>query len=719
LRCLASVHPLVRSELDFAAMLHSDSEHVAQLARLLRDGSDDALASDLLARLGLPRQLFLSRGFGPRGHMDEQDRRDALAVLAALAAGDTQTAVACRRHRLADPQVLDLVADQVEAAAARNSADEFAWSSGLDVLAAATDQPVGLRAAVLLLRARVAEGGGRTESARALVAEALDLDPTLLPAVRDAAEYELCAGNWVRAWRLASSIGEDSIAENLLPCLEDLRRAPSPSGRPSRNQACPCGSGRKYKACCEAKDAAAAEHPLSARAVALYAMIATYAQRSARSEVNDRLLAHALGAPSAASTCLELAIFEGGAAERFLAERGFLLREDEHELLGRWLSTPMDLYEVTWTRPGFRLRLRSLVGGPQQVELDDRALSASVGRLDLLAARFLWDGTRLRALGGLAWVSRDKRREVQVLFGGSPARPDAAALAAGGFALGLLGLLAGDRTGPLELVNVDQEEYRLCTTVFDLPGADEVWDSLIEDCEPVPDPPLRDLDGYLAFHARVPERFLWFDGEDVEVVRKLENGSFAGLGTLEFDDLAGIVKLSSNSESRMAALVELVLKRAPGAKELRRTVQSADELTGPRTAERDPSESARTIRRRFGVEIDAPEPRRLVFESYFLPLDSDQPSLAARVSRAALTRSLIATDSIDGLTPVQALAAGGAARREALAMIDDVAWRRRRAEDEDQPVAELLDPDELRQALGLPAGSVSPGAQAGSLPDWP
>ena len=33
-------------------------------------------------------------------------------------------------------------------------------------------------------------------------------------------EYELCAGNWARAWELASAIGADDIAEPLLWLLE-------------------------------------------------------------------------------------------------------------------------------------------------------------------------------------------------------------------------------------------------------------------------------------------------------------------------------------------------------------------------------------------------------------------------------------------------------------------------------------------------------------------
>jgi hypothetical protein len=56
------------------------------------------------------------------------------------------------------------------------------------------------------------------------------------------------------------------------------------------------------------------------------------------------MLACTIGAPQAAMLALDLAVFDGGAAERFLADRGHLLRQDERELLGRWHVRPM-----TWS----------------------------------------------------------------------------------------------------------------------------------------------------------------------------------------------------------------------------------------------------------------------------------------------------------------------------------------------------------------------------------
>jgi hypothetical protein len=133
---------------------------------------------------------------------------DALAVIAALAASacggrSVDVGTAAQRHRLGDPWVLDLVAEEVEAAVHDRPAAR-PWAAGLAALDAF--QEPALRVAALLLRARVAEGAGCTGQARALVEQCLAVVPGLLPAVRDAAEYELCAGNWARAWELADSI---------------------------------------------------------------------------------------------------------------------------------------------------------------------------------------------------------------------------------------------------------------------------------------------------------------------------------------------------------------------------------------------------------------------------------------------------------------------------------------------------------------------------------
>jgi hypothetical protein len=255
------------------------------LARALRAG-DDAAAALLAAEFGLPASLLTHRDLGPRGSVPAETAENALAVIAALAASASGTGqpadagAAARRHRLGDPAVLELVADEVEAAAVPGAPAAHPWTAGLAALDLRGLQEPVLRAAALLLRARAAEGAGCAEQARVLVERSLAAAPGLLPAVRDAAEYELCAGNWARAWELANSIRADGIAAPMLPALDKLRlRPPGAVEQVSRNRPCPCGSGRKYKACCRESDARRLPHPLSVRVEALYAMIASYAQR--------------------------------------------------------------------------------------------------------------------------------------------------------------------------------------------------------------------------------------------------------------------------------------------------------------------------------------------------------------------------------------------------------------------------------------------------------
>ena len=499
-------------------------------ARALRAG-DDAGAAGFAATLGLPPRVLTHRGLGPRGSVPVQTAADALAVIAALAASacggrPVDVGAAAQRHRLGDPWVLDLVAEEVEAAAVHGRPAAHPWAASLAALDAF--QEPALRAAALLLGARVAEGAGCTGQARALVEQCLAVVPGLLPAVRDAAEYELCAGNWARAWELADSIRTDPVAEPMLPSLASLRRSASGAGQVGRNRPCRCGSGRKYKSCCLEKDQQAVPHPLGERVAALYAMIATYAQRGPRRPAMDRMLACAAGAPQAAMLALDLAVFDGGAARQFLADRGHLLRPDERELLGRWLTVPVDLYEVTWVQPGSQLRLRSLVGGPQSVEQRDRLLSLSVSWLDLVVARLLPDGTRLRALGGIAGLSRDHRRQACARFPQGPVPPGDS----GSIPERLLSLFS--QQPQRRFVTADGEEYRFCETTVKVADPAAAWAALRDRCLPPPQSPIRDLAGYQAYLAALPSRWWCQTAEDeIEYVGEVEPGTLTNLGTVQ------------------------------------------------------------------------------------------------------------------------------------------------------------------------------------------
>jgi hypothetical protein len=89
-------------------------------------------------------------------------------------------------------------------------------------------------------------------------------------------------------------------------------------------------------------------------------MLPTYARRGPNRNIADRMAACAIGAPHAAMLALDLAIFDGGTARRFLAARRHLLRDDKRDLLGEWLAEPMNMYGAVCGRPG-RARKRAAV----------------------------------------------------------------------------------------------------------------------------------------------------------------------------------------------------------------------------------------------------------------------------------------------------------------------------------------------------------------------
>jgi hypothetical protein len=674
-------------------------EAARELASALRAG-DDSAATGLAARAGVPRWLLTHREFGPRGRLDTGDAGEALGCISALAARPPVNVV----PGLAKPAVIDLVAEAVETAAAPGMTDEHPWARGIAAL-----EDCGHPAIPMLLRARAAEGSGRSDEARQMIGSCLRLDPMLLPAARDAMEYELCAGNWARAWELASALGSDEIAETLLRPLDGLRQPAPGTERASRNQPCPCGSGRKYKACCRVKDLEGGVHPLPDRAPALYAMLATYAQRGPNRTAAEGMAACAIGAPHAAMLALDLAIFDGGAAERFLAARGHLLRGDERDLLGEWLTEPVDMYEVSWVKRGSELFLRSLVGGPQRVWQRDRLFSLSVRRMDILIGRLLPDGAQLpgggrhvQALGGMGILPRDLREAGEALFPRGPVAPRSVPL----FPERLLSQFAGQSSPVFQ--TADGDEYRWCDSTIAVGSVEKVWPLLTRRCLAPPKPPIRDVDGYYAYLETLPERF-WTRNSpgEIEYAGQIQPGRLTNLGTIR-RGVSGLT-VTANSVRRAADLEAVVLAAASAAgcpaNVTQRSALTADELAGRPPEADDGPDSREATCRRLGIEgVGSPEQRKLILEGYFVPIEHSLSDVAREINRELGYLSMLEARDAAGMTPAEAVAAGGAALDRVLARIDDCEWQLRRAEAEGKDTGMLPDADEVRRRLGIRAG---------------
>ena len=677
-----------------------------ELASALRAGDDSA--AGLAARAGIPRWLLTHPELGPRGRLDAGDAGEALGCISVLAAGRAVTLVPW----LAKPAVIDLVAEAVETAAAQGTTAGHPWAPGIAAL-----EDCGHPAIPLLLRARAEEGSGRSDQARQLIGSCLRLDPDLLPAIRDALEYELCAGNWARASELASAIGSDDIAEPLLRPLDRLQQPALGAERASRNQPCPCGSGRKYKACCRVRDLDGGLHSLPHRAPALYAMLATYARRGPNRKVADRMAACAIGAPHAAMLALDFAIFDGGTARRFLAARGHLLREDERDLLGEWLAEPMDMYEVSSVKRGSELFLRSLVGGPQQIGQRDRLFSLSVRRLDIVIGRLLPDGARpdggsrhLQALGGMGILPRDLREDAEALFADGPVAPGSVPL----FGERLLSQFAGQSSPVFQ--TADGDEYRWCETTIEVGSAGKAWPLLTRPCLAPPRPPIRDTDGYYAYLKSLPRRF-WTrnSADEIEYAGEVQPGRLTNLGTVR-RRMTGFT-VTANSVRRAADLEAVVLAAASAAgcpaDVTQRSALTADELTGTPPEADDGPASREAACRRLGVEnVPPPGPRRLIVEGYFLPVEHGLDEVAREINRELGYLSVLESRDAAGMTPAEAVAAGGAALDRVLAMIDDCEWRLRRAEAEGKDTGMLPDRGRAPAAPGDTCG-LAPGRDVG------
>jgi len=244
-----------------------------------------------------------------------------------------------------------------------------------------------------------------------------------------------------------------------------------------------------------------------------------------------------------------------------------------------------------------------------------------------------------------------------------------------------------------------------------LSSARDVWDLLTKPCLPAPEPPIRDVDGYNAYLAGLPARF-WVRSsadDEIEHVGQAEPGRLTNLGTIRHRH--GGFLVTANSVRRAAGIEAVVLEAAAStgqkARVTARSSKTADELTGRTSKPEEEPGSREAMCRRLGIEAAlAPvEPRVLLLEQYFLPLDHSAAEAVVReINREIGLRSMLESTDNEGLTPAAAVAIGGTARDRVLATIDDCEWRLTRAEAQGKDASFMPHPDELRRRLKIPPG---------------
>ena len=235
-------------------------------------------------------------------------------------------------------------------------------------------------------------------------------------------------------------------------------------------------------------------------------------------------------------------------------------------------------------------------------------------------------------------------------------------------------------------------------------------------CLAPPQPPITDVAGYHAYLKSLPGRFWTRNSPDeIEYAGELQPGRLTNLGTIR-RSVPGFA-VTANSARRAADLDAVVLAAACAAgcpaSVMRRSALTADELAGTPLEAEDGTDSREATCRRLGIEsLPPPEQRKLILEGYFLPIEHSRDDVAREINHELAYRSMLEARDAAGMTPAEAVAAGGTALYRVLATIDDCEWRLRRAQTEGKDTHMLPDPDELRRRLGYVP------ARAGNTTAW-
>ncbi|MBV9010886.1 MAG: SEC-C domain-containing protein [Pseudonocardiales bacterium] len=374
------------------------------------------------------------------------------------------------------------------------------------------------KAALALLAARAAEGAGDAATARDLLDEALTLRPGLEPALHDAAQYAATRGDYVTADRY---LRRAQLPSPVRAGLSEAIAATTAAREMGRNNPCPCGSGRKFKACCQRT----AQPALSARAQLVYALAGTYAERAPGLEVIRPLLERTEDPQQYAMFVLDLVLFQGGLVNRFLATRGHWLRPEERQLLEDWRKIPVTLYEVLDVVWDTGITLRALPDG-DPIQLSDKLFSQFTHRLELFCGRVLHDGTDPWLLALPVRVARHRRRELMGLLATGPSVEQ------------IVDFFAPEP--PAQLRNSDGEDLYDCSVTYQVPDPEQTFEQLVQ-------------------------RLSHTDDDVIDWQRCLPDGRVVSLGQVHRDGAEFTV--TANSLARLAGLEAHLRALAPDAVE--------------------------------------------------------------------------------------------------------------------------------------------------------
>ena len=343
---------------------------------------------------------------------DEEQRRDLFDIYGLFERMDEDdlevTASELRRvlDLLADERLLQICAEQFfgydEDPGCLDATDIFARR-----LIAAASKPLQ-RSVAGVLTAMVAERRADPLVAADALADAVRQAPDFFPAVDRLAWTRSDQGRVAEAKTLWAQVVTPDDPD--LAALESATGGqPNPGAGMRRNEPCWCGSGRKFKVChLRANDLP----PLPDRFTWLLRKNIAYLER--RGAPLGRVVTQAawkladedpdrVGQAMQEPLVLDLVLHELGWFDRFLAERGALLPEDEQLLFASWQLIPRTVYEIIGVTKGMGLKLRDLrMAEVTDVQEHTMSLTAPVGQM--ICARALPDGRGHQLVGAVISV---------------------------------------------------------------------------------------------------------------------------------------------------------------------------------------------------------------------------------------------------------------------------------------------------------------------------
>jgi len=316
---------------------------------------------------------------------------------------------------LHDPALLEVVPTELLGS---DDDPELLAATGelVERLLAAATKPAH-QAVARWLAALVAERRGQVLDAESHLRMAVRADPGWPCAADRLAWYVSDRGDAIEALAIWRGIGLTAAVSDDVRTLEELAAPDSP--KLGRNQPCWCGSGRKFKACHLGRPERTA---LPDRVGWLCRKAAAYLERrggAPREVVFEHAAARAVDPDDddslhdalADPIVIDVVLHESGWFDRFLADRGPLLPDDEALLAQAWTLVQRSVYEVLESRPGSGITMRDLRTG-DVLEVRERSFSREARCGALVCARAVPDGQSHQLIGGVFGVAPGRERHL-------------------------------------------------------------------------------------------------------------------------------------------------------------------------------------------------------------------------------------------------------------------------------------------------------------------